>query len=80
MGRKSQSSRKRIKEGEKDKNKYLAHPSSSGKKQQRKEDLLPKRRRFMEERKRKNPSMLNNPKGGQGKKYQKARERAAAKS
>ncbi len=55
----------RIKEGEKDKNKYLAHPSSSGKKQQRKEDLY-RNGDDLWKKERKNPSMLNNPRVGKG--------------
>ena len=75
----NQAGKVRIKEGEKDKNKYLAHPSSSGKKQQRKEDLYRNGDDLWKKEKKK-PKHVKQSKGGQGKKYQKARERAAAKS
>ena len=75
----NQAGKVRIKEGEKDKNKYLAHPSSSGKKQQRKEDLYRNGDDLWKKEKKK-PKHVKQSKGGQGKKYQKARERAAAKA
>ena len=75
----NQAGKIRIKEGEKDKNKYLAHPSSSGKKQQRKEDLYRNGDDLWKKEKKK-PKHVKQSKGGQGKKYQKARERAAAKA
>ena len=74
----NQAGKIRIKEGEKDKNKYLAHPSSSGKKQQRKEDLYRNGDDLWKKEKKK-PKHVKQSKGGQGKKYQKARERAAQK-
>ncbi len=75
----NQAGKVRIKEGEKDKNKYLAHPSSSGKKQQRKEDLYRNGDDLWKKEKKK-PKHVKQSKGEQGKKYQKARERAAAKA
>ena len=75
----NQAGKVRIKEGEKDKNKFLAYPSSSGKKQQRKEDLYRNGDDLWKKEKKK-PKHVKQSKGGQGKKYQKARERAAAKA
>ena len=75
----NQARKVRIKEGEKDKNKFLAYPSSSGKKQQRKEDLYRNGDDLWKKEKKK-PKHVKQSKGGQGKKYQKARERAAAKA
>ena len=75
----NQAGKVRIKEGEKDENNFLAHPSSSGKQQQRKEDFYRNGDDLWMKEKKK-PKHVKQSKGGQGKKYQKARDRAAAKA
>jgi len=76
----NQAGKVRIKETDKDeKNTFSAHHSSSGKQQQRKEDLYRNGDDLWRKEKKK-PKHVKQSKGGQGKKYQKARERAAAKA